>query len=179
MEEQALIKNSIGGNDFAFASLVNLYRKRLYSYFMKNCFNRSIADDLFQDTILKVWKNLKNYDEQNKFSSWLFSIAHNVLVDWARKNKRESANKELSEMIIDVNHNVLQNFELREISELINKKIDLLSTKQKRVFLLRQHSEMTFKEISELTGDSINTVLSHMNYAVKKIRKSMQEENAI
>ena len=146
---------------------------------MKNCFDRSSADDLFQETILKAWKNLKNYNEQNKFSSWLFSIAHNVLVDWARKKKRESVNHELNEMIIDNNQNLSNKVEIKELSELVNQKVDLLSTKQKRVFLLRQHSGMTFKEIADLTGDSINTVLSHMNYAIKKIRKSLKEENAI
>ena len=136
---------------------------------MKNCFDRSTADDLFQETILKAWKNLKNYNEQNKFSSWLFSIAHNVLVDWARRKKRESVNHELNEMIIDNNQNLSNTVEIKELSELVNQK----------VVLLRQHSGMTFKEIADLTGDSINTVLSHMNYAIKKIRKSLKEENAI
>jgi RNA polymerase sigma-70 factor (ECF subfamily) len=81
--------------------------------------------------------------------------------------------------MIDSNYNLIENIETKELSQIITKKLDLLSTKQKRVFLLRQHSGMTFKEISELTGDSINTVLSHMNYAVKRIRNSLKEENAI
>jgi RNA polymerase sigma-70 factor (ECF subfamily) len=179
LEEQLLIKNSVLGNENSFAMLIKIYRKRLYSYFMKNCLNRSAADDLFQETIFKVWKNLDKYNEQNKFSGWLFSIAHNVLIDWFRKNKNNPVNNNLDEMMIDSNYNLIDSIETKELSEIINKKIDLLSTKQKRVFLLRQHSGMTFKEISELTGDSINTVLSHMNYAVKKIRSSLKEENAI
>ena len=135
------------------------------------------AEDLFQETLIKVWKGFKSYNERNKFSSWLFSIAHNVAVDSIR---RESAKSKVSSfedvqtIAGDVNpHNALVE---KETNELVMAAVSTLSEKQRQVFLLRQHSDMTFKEISEATNQPLNTVLGHMHYAVSGIRKKLSKE---
>ena len=130
------------------------------------------ADDLFQETLTKVWKGFNSYDEQNKFSSWLFSIAHNVAVDSIKS--RSVRNTHLS--MVEINNypdenNPHKKLVEKETREMIMSAVDTLSDKQREVFLLRLHGGMQFKEIAELTKQPLNTVLGHMHYAVSKIRK--------
>jgi RNA polymerase sigma-70 factor (ECF subfamily) len=161
----------------AFGKLIQGYRVQLYSYLHRLCGDRMTAEDLFQETLIKVWKGFKSYNERNKFSSWLFSIAHNVAVDSIR---RESAKppvhsfEDAQTFAGDSNpHNA---FVEKETNELVMAAVSTLSEKQKQVFLLRQHSDMTFKEISKATNQPLNTVLGHMHYAVTRIRKKLSKE---
>ena len=135
------------------------------------------TEDLFQETLIRVWKGLKTYNEKNKFSSWLFSIAHNTAIDLLRSPVSKYTGQTLESAIINTNednpHNTLV---AKETSELVMSAVNELPEKQKEVFLLRQHSGMTFKEIAETTNQPLNTVLGHMHYAVSKIRKKMSEE---
>jgi len=135
------------------------------------------AEDLFQETLIKVWKGFKTYNERNKFSSWLFSIAHNVAVDSIR---RESAKNKISSFedvqTLASDYNPLNAYLEKETNELVMAAVNKLSEKQKQVFLLRQHSDMTFKEISKVTNQPLNTVLGHMHYAVSGIRKKLSKE---
>ncbi len=123
---------------------------------------------------------MPKYSEQNKFSSWIFSIAHNVTIDYHRK--KSARNIFINDEEID-NYNYASNPHAElvavETGEIISRQVESLSFKQKEVFLLRQNGGMTFREISELTGEPLNTVLSHMNYAVKKIKKALRKANAI
>ncbi|MCZ6703824.1 MAG: sigma-70 family RNA polymerase sigma factor [Ignavibacteria bacterium] len=161
----------------AFGKLIQAYRIQLFSYLLRLCGDRMTAEDLFQETLIKVWKGFKSYNEQNKFSSWLFSIAHNVAVDSIRKesaNPRVSSFEDVQTFASDNNpHNI---FVEKEINELVMAAFSTLSEKQKQVFLLRQHSGMTFKEISKVTNQPLNTVLGHMHYAVSGIRKKLSKD---
>ncbi len=135
-----------------------------------------LAEDLFQETLIKVWKGLTNYNEQNKFSSWLFSIAHNVAVDSARskdvRNKYMLPNDSYSYQSISNPHT---DFVANETRKILMSAVNTLPDKQKEVFLLRLHSGMQFKEIAEITKQPLNTVLGHMHYAVSKIRKKVSK----
>ena len=135
------------------------------------------AEDLFQETLIRVWKGFNSYNEQNKFPSWLFSIAHNVAIDLLRSPASKFTGQSLESVISKTNednpHNIIV---AKETSELVMSAVNELSGKQKEVFLLRQHSGMTFKEIAETTNQPLNTVLGHMHYAVSKIRKKMSKE---
>ena len=161
----------------AFGKLIQVYRIQLFSYLLRLCGDRMTAEDLFQETLIKVWKGFKSYNEQNKFSSWLFSIAHNVAVDSIRKESAKSTVRSFEDVQTfagDNNpHNTLVE---KEINELVMAAVSKLSEKQKQVFLLRQHSGMTFKEISKATNQPLNTVLGHMHYAVSRIRKKLSKE---
>jgi len=135
------------------------------------------AEDLFQETLIKVWKGFNSYNEQNKFSSWLFSIAHNVAVDSRRKESVKNAEHSFEDaQTYTSDNNPLNTLVKKETNELVVAAINKLPEKQKQVFLLRQHSEMTFKEISKATNQPLNTVLGHMHYAVTKIRKELSKE---
>ena len=135
------------------------------------------AEDLFQETLIRVWKGLKTYNDQNKFPSWLFSIAHNVAIDLLRSPVSKITDHSLESAIAITNgENPLNTLVAKETGELVMMAVNELSEKQKQVFLLRQHSGMTFKEIAVATNQSLNTVLGHMHYAVTKIRKKMSKD---
>lgn len=176
--ENRLIERSRERDSAAFGELIKLYRKPLYSYLIKMCGDRFSAEDLFQETLIKVWHGIGKYDEQQKFSSWLFSIAHNCSIDFLRKRKLamntfEELNEETA-VDRDLHDVIVTN----ELKEKLDKAVAKLPEKQKQVFLLRQFGEFSFKEIAKMTDEPLNTVLSHMHYAIKKIKEVMRNEYA-
>lgn len=175
--EELLVKKCIAGDKDSFNRLIKAYRKQLYSFLLRICGNRDLADDLFQEVLIRVWNGFKNYKEQQKFASWLFTIANNVTIDHHRKKKH--INMSLFEVEIKSDEDLSDRIEKKEASKIIFSLVNNLSEKQKIVFLLRQHSNMSFKEISEITKEPLNTVLSHMNYAVKRIRKILKENHEL
>lgn len=179
--EKQLISRCRNGDADAFALLIKQYKRPLFSYLLRLSGDRLTAEDLFQDTLIRVWKGMNMYSEQNRFSSWLFSIAHNIAVDSFRK-KKLSINVKSSENIDTLgndNNNPSHNVEYNETKNILAGALNALSDKQKNVFLLRQYGELSFKEIAETTGEPLNTVLSHMHYAVKKLRKILRDKNVI
>jgi len=167
------------GESASFGPLIKIYKNRLFSYLIQISGDKNLAEDLFQETLIKVWSGLSNYSEQNRFSSWLFSIAHNTAMDSIRKNNRQRIVETVEEPDFYAGTaNPHQEIVNKETTQIISSAIEKLSPKQKEVFLLRINGELTFKEISELTGESLNTVLSHMHYSVKKLRKILRFENA-
>ncbi|MFH1197962.1 MAG: sigma-70 family RNA polymerase sigma factor [bacterium] len=176
-KEKELILRSRKGDTTAFGELCQLYRKPLYTYVLRMVGNSDNAKDVLQETLIKMWNGLKRYNEQNKFSSWVFTIAHYSALDNLRKTRLANNHLEISDQIYaeesDNPHNIAV---ANETKSIIEKFINNLPEKQKQVFLLRQHGEMSFKEISELINEPLNTVLGHMYYAVKKLRKSLKEE---
>jgi len=174
MLENELLEKCLNGEETAFKQLINIYRIQLFGYLWRFSSSRFEAEEMFQETLIKVWKGLKKYNNQQKFSSWLFTIAHNVAIDFLRKRKSEKNILALDE------NNDLESFKRpdedyikKERIEIINRSIESLSEKQKSVFLLRQHGELTFKEIAKTINEPLNTVISHMHYAVKKIKKQL------
>ncbi|MBS3946068.1 MAG: sigma-70 family RNA polymerase sigma factor [Melioribacter sp.] len=179
LNENNLIDRCRMGESAAFGPLIKLYKNRLFSYLLKISRDKNLADDMLQETLIKVWDGFSNYSEQNRFSSWLFSIAHNTAMDSLRKNTRRNIFDTSSEPdTLSSPVNPYMDLVGKETSQRISNAVDQLSLKQKEVFLLRVHGEMTFKEISKLTGEPLNTVLSHMHYSVKKLRKILRYVNA-
>jgi len=177
--ESILIKRCKDHDTDAFTQLMTMYKVHLFLYLVRKCGNRERAEYLLQETLIKIWKNIPKYQEKEKFSSWIFSIAHNVSVDYHRKNsvrKIVSNFENLDDMLYE--ENISLDYERKERLKLLNDALSNLSELQKEVFLLRQHGEMTFREIAKLTNQPLNTVLSHMNYAVKKLKKLLRTENA-
>lgn len=177
MLEKELIKKCRLNDDSAFEVLIQNYRKQLFSYLLRLSGNRMMAEDLLQETLIKVWKGIKFYNDQNKFSSWLFSIAHNTAIDSIRSasvRNRTSLLEDINE--ISGESNPYRSFVEKETYEMVMLAINELSEDQKNVFLLRQHSGMKFKEIAKTMDQPLNTVLGHMHYAVSKIRKKLGKE---
>ena len=135
-----------------------------------------LAEDLFQETLIKVWKGIKFYNDQNKFSSWLFSIAHNTAVD----STRSASVRNRTSSLEDTNEysgesNPYKTLVEKETYEIVMLAVNELPENQKNVFLLRQHGGLTFKEIAKTIDQPLNTVLGHMHYAVSKLRKKLSE----
>lgn len=140
-------------------------------------FNRNIAEDLLQEILIKVWRGIKKYDDKNKFASWLFAIAHNTVYDYLRRNKT-GAVEFFESTEIAAGEQPYSNIEYSETEKRIKSLINKLPEKQKEVLLLRMNGEMTFKEIAELRNEPLNSVISHMHYAVNKLKKALREEDA-
>jgi RNA polymerase sigma-70 factor (ECF subfamily) len=179
IKEYALIERCKAGDRDAFAELVLPYRQKLYGYLIRMCGNKSQADDLFQETLLKVWQGIGTFRSGYRFSSWMFTLAHHVVIDEMRKRKAQKT-VYMQNVPDQVDHNnPLQDVQDTENKKLILNVIDELPEQQRQVFLLRQHGDLTFKEIASVMDQSVNTVLSHMHYAVKKLQKTLKENNVI
>ena len=178
MLEIQLIEKCKAGDGEAYRQLMNDYRNRLFGYLWRFSDSRVVAEELFQETLIKTWKGIRNYNHQKKFSSWLFTIAHNVAMDSLRKRKNSVHFEEIEKVSSEyLSVNPEEKLIEKETIERIKKSISDLSEKQKAVFLLRQNGEMSFKEIAESMNEPLNTVLSHMRYAVKNIKKQIENEN--
>jgi len=139
--------------------------------------NRENADDLFQETLLKAWKFFPKNPDMFKINSWLFSIAHNVIVDYYRKIKPD--NNFIEETFSGSMQNLPdENLIGTETGKQIEEIVKKLPLKQKRALVLRINGGLKYKEIAEIMNEPLNTVLSHINYALKKIRKELEENNA-
>lgn len=170
-----LIKAYLGGDKMAFQKLYNNYERQLFSYILRYTRNKTAADDVFQQTWIKVINGLKKYEEKGIFSSWLFGIAHNSCIDHIRKNSREKINDnksiEIDKMESRQNMCPEKEFLKKEKTQYLKKAIEQLKPDQKDVILLRLYTDLTFKEIAEQLGYSLNTVLGRMHYALINLRK--------
>ncbi len=182
LEENNLDKDIIircqNGDQKAFAEVISKFKLSLFTYLQRLSGDYNEAEDLFQDTLIRVWSYLPRYKHQNKFASWLFSIAHNVTIDSERKKKvRELVyyTDELPEHITTENPDSL--LIANEVEREVENVLKSLPKKQRQVFLLRQHSGMSFKEIAEVMQQPLNSVLSHMHYAASKLKKVLKEKN--
>ncbi|HEX2962773.1 MAG TPA: sigma-70 family RNA polymerase sigma factor [Ignavibacteriales bacterium] len=178
--EDLLIEKCRRGEEDAFRELVKIYRRQLYSYLWRLTGDKMQAEDAFQETLIKVWKAIGKYDHRDRFSSWLFSIAHNAAMDSIRKNRARINLFQSDEVEMHSSgSNPYSECVGNELKEIMEKIIGGLPEKQRQVFLLREHGGMSFKEISEATGEPLNTVLGHMHYAVEKIKRALRKKNAI
>ena len=174
-EDSELIGRFQRGETAAFELLVRRYQRPLYTFLLRFTGDREAVRDLFQETFLRVLRGLPNYEERGRFGSWLFGIAHRVAVDAGRRNRawrgRVVRNEQAMDAATDSRNLPDAALERAELAERVKSALSALPEKQRRVFLLRQHGEMRFKEIAELMGEPLNTVLSHMRYAVNKLRR--------
>ncbi|HQK36572.1 MAG TPA: sigma-70 family RNA polymerase sigma factor [Bacteroidia bacterium] len=185
--DQQLVELFGSGNMAALEVLINRHRKKVYSYIFMQVRNQALAEDLFQETFIKVISSIKTdrYQDHGKFLSWVIRIAHNLIIDYYRKSKqlntvsnddfegqlfnsRKFSDVTTEEIIIrDQIHNDVRSL------------IDYLPEDQKQVVLLRHYAGMSFKEIAEVTNVSINTALGRMRYALINLRKLINEKNII
>ncbi len=178
--QKNLIKDCLQGDKNSFKELISPYKNKLYNYLFRFTGSLETAEDLMQESLIKIWLGLSNYSERNSFSSWLFSIAHNTAIDYLRKEKMMFSEIE-PEMIAEENRSQANPHQLlvgKETERIFLSAVRNLPLKQQDVFMLRNFAGLKFKEIAEITGEPLNTVLSHMNYSIKKIKKILSEENA-
>lgn len=159
-----------------FTHLVSRHKDRLFAYLSRLSCDRSQAEDLLQETLLRAWRAFPRYDHRDKFSSWIFSIAHNTALDARRSAGVREAMVSVADPLERPAVDDPESLALaQELTVRVNELLNALPPKQLRVFLLRQHSDMSFKEIARLTQQPLSTVLGHMHYAVKKLRKLLRD----
>ena len=179
-----LIKNFQNGDQFAFNELIQRYGSDVFSFIFRMVKNRTTAEDIYQETWYRVLHHLKDYNEQNQFKSWIFRIANNLCLNQLRIFRRILVpvsdffdNKQNSFCFQLVDETPLPDYEIenKEKSELIQKSVQLLPIKQRQVYLLRMHSDLSFKEIADLLDRPLNTVLTQLRTATLRLKDHLQE----
>ncbi len=187
LTDEQLVRMYIDGNNAAFDTLLQRHQAKLYSYILKIVKNEEIANDIFQETFIKIITTLKQgkYTENGKFGAWLTRIAHNLIIDFYRQEKSENNVSTDDETTNLLNRRDLceENVEDLMINDQIRadvrKIIDALPEPQREVVMMRYYSDMSFKEIADTTGVSINTALGRMRYALMNMRRIAEENNIV
>lgn len=184
--DELLVKEFIAGSQYSFNILFNRHKEKLFSYIMYLIKDTNTANDVFQDTFLKAINTLKsgNYKEEGKFIQWIMRIAHNLVIDHFRKNKKFPLIESNDESdVFDFINLYEQSIEDKLIDEQIYKNvrqlIEKLPPEQKEVLVMRHYLELSFKEIADKTGVSINTALGRMRYAILNIRKIIKDKESV
>lgn len=189
--DQELLSKYLSGNENAFEILLNRHQQKVFSkvYFMVN--NQELAEDLFQETFLKVINTLKDgrYNEEGKFLPWVMRIAHNLVIDHFRREKKNQTispnvggpddDFDLFQIIQNDEENIEDIIVKEEIETELMALLEMLPDEQKQVVYMRHFQDLSFKEISENTNVSINTALGRMRYALINLRKIMVEKSIV
>lgn len=186
VQDSQLVSNYINGNENALSILIERHKQRIYSFIYSKVYDRDVTEDIFQDTFIKVIRTLKRgkYNEEGKFLPWVMRIAHNLVIDHFRKNKRmpkfdNSGEFSIFSVLSDSSLNAEKTIIKNQVESDVRRIIEELPEDQKQVLLMRMYQDMSFKEISERTGVSINTALGRMRYALINMRKVIDQNNII
>ena len=186
LPDASLVKDYVAGNEDALAKLIKRHESKIYGFIYSKIPDRDITNDIFQDTFIKVIKTLKSnsYNEEGKFLPWVMRISHNLVVDHYRKTKKMPMFRETEEFsIFSIMSDDSLTIENKIISEQVEmdlkKLIEGLPADQKEVLVMRMYQDMSFKEISESTGVSINTALGRMRYALMNLRKVIDKHQIV
>ena len=184
LSDAQLVSNYILGEEIALSVLINRHQARLYGFIFSKIQDRDATEDVFQDTFIKVIRTLKrgNYNEQGKFLPWVMRIAHNLVIDYFRKNNRmpKFKNKgdfDIFSVLSDESPNAENKIVENQIADHVRSLLEELPEDQKIVIKMRIYQDMSFKEISENTGVSINTALGRMRYGLINLRKMIEKHN--
>ena len=184
--DSSLIKGYIEGNEAFLEILIKRHQQRLYSFIYSKIKDKDLTEDIFQDTFIKVIKTLKkgNYNEEGKFLPWVMRISHNLVIDYFRKNNRMPKFKNTDDFNIfsvlgDNSLNAEKQLIQDQIYDDVRELVKGLPDEQKEVLIMRMYKDMSFKEISENTGVSINTALGRMRYALINMRKLIEKNKII
>lgn len=178
-----LVDKYVAGDENSLAILINRHQSKIYGYIYSKVSDRNLTEDIFQDTFYKVIYTLKEkkyYNEEGKFLSWVLRIASNLIIDKFRSDKKMPLNRDSEEMSVfskitdsslDIEKILIKNQVDIDLKAIIEK----LPHDQKEVVMMRYFLEMSFKEIAELTGVSVNTTLGRMRYAMTNLRKVIEK----
>ncbi len=185
MSDNSLVQAYISGEEKCLQVLIHRHKNKIYSYILMLVKQQELAEDVFQDTFIKVIQNLKRgkYVDNGRFASWVMRIAHNLVIDFYRKQKHMKvvSNDDNDYDLLNstkyaestVEDKIVYSQILSDVSELL----ELLPDNQKEVVKLRHFMGLSFKDIAEETGVSINTALGRMRYALINMRAMVEEKN--
>ena len=180
MTDEELALSYVRGNNQAFDLLLSRNQSKLFSYILFVVHEQDLANDIFQETFVKVITKLQEgrYIDSGKFSAWIMRIAHNVIMDWYRDNRAKnivetSDDNDLSNVTGNdmTDFNIEDRYVNEQVLRDVKKMMNLLPPTQREIVFLRFYQEMSFKEIAETTGVSINTALGRMRYAILNMRR--------
>lgn len=186
LTDEQLVSSYIKGNNEAFNTLLNRYESKVYTYIAYSVRNQEVAQDLFQDAFMRIISTLQSgkYTEQQKFSFWVMRISHNLVIDYFRQtsNKAAISNDESEiDLLNNINladeNNAEHEYIERQTSNGLDEIINMLPECQRAVIRMRYYQDLSFKEIANLTGVSINTALGRVRYALMNLRKLASEYN--
>ncbi|MGA1226436.1 MAG: RNA polymerase sigma factor [Tamlana sp.] len=186
ISDATLVSSYIKGNEGALEILINRHKQKIYSFIYSKVYDRDIAEDIFQDTFIKVIQTLKRgaYNEEGKFLPWVMRISHNLVIDFFRKNNRmpkfdNAGEFSIFSVLSDTSLNAEKSIIKEQVENDVRRLVDELPDDQKEVLLMRIYNDMSFKEISDRTGVSINTALGRMRYALINLRKIIDKHNIV
>lgn len=186
LTDAVLVRLYLNGEEQALNELIKRHKKRIYNFIYSKVYDRDITEDIFQDAFIRVIRTLKGgrYNEQGKFLPWVMRITHNLIIDHFRKNNRmpKFENRDdfnIFSVLADGSMNAEGEMIQEQIDEDLRRLIDTLPGEQQIVLHMRIYRDMSFKEISEQTGVSINTALGRMRYALINLRRTIEENNII
>lgn len=186
LQDSVLVSNYIKGDECALGVLIERHKQRIYSFIYSKVLDRDITEDVFQDTFIKVIRTLKkgNYNEEGKFLPWVMRISHNLVIDHFRKNNRmpkydNNGDFNIFSVLSDTDLNAEKKIIKNQVERDVRRLVDELPQDQKEVLLMRMYQDLSFKEISEKTGVSINTALGRMRYALINLRKVIDKHNIV
>ena len=186
LPDAILVQQYIAGDELALSQLVERHQSRIYGFIYSKLNDRDLCDDIFQDTFIKVIRTLKTktYNEEGKFLPWVIRIAHNLIVDHYRKNKkmpmtRETEEYSIFEFLKDTSSTIEGQLITEQVEMDLKRLIEELPNDQKEVLVMRMYEDLSFKEISEQTGVSINTALGRMRYALMNLRKLIEKNQIV
>lgn len=187
LTDEQLVRAYAKGNNEAFDTLLRRHQDRIFNYILRIIKNEDIAHDIFQETFVKAIQTIRlgRYTENGKFPAWISRIAHNLIIDYYRQEKSENLQsadltdvdilnrKELCEDTIE---DIMISNQIRDDVKYL---IEELPELQKEVLMMRYYQNLSFKEIAEITGVSINTALGRMRYAILNLRRIAREKDII
>ena len=186
LSDNELVTLYVNGDESALKTLIQRHEKRVFSYILLSVKNRELAEDIFQDTFIKVINTLRsgNYHEEGKFVQWVMRIANNLKIDYFRKMQRMPAFESNGEFdIFDVIYGTDPSIEQKMITEQlyaeVAEMVKYLPEEQREVLEMRIYQDISFKDIAEMTNVSINTALGRMRYALINLRKILKEKNVL
>ncbi|MFA6950482.1 MAG: sigma-70 family RNA polymerase sigma factor [Lentimicrobiaceae bacterium] len=184
VSDQELINRYLSGDEICLEQLIHRHKSKVYSYILMVIKDKQSADDIFQDTFIKVIFTLRSgtYKEEGKFIQWVMRIAHNLVIDYFRKAKRLPVVENQND-----DYNILDNLSIydesvedkiitEQVHQDIRDMIEYLPAEQREVLVMRHYADMSFKDIAEQTDVSINTALGRMRYALINLRKMMEKK---
>ena len=184
--DATLVSSYISGDESALETLIVRHKQKIYSFIYSKVYDRDVAEDIFQDTFIKVIRTLKRgaYNEEGKFLPWVMRISHNLVIDFFRKNNRmpkfdNSGDFSIFSVLSDNSLNAEKTLIKEQVENDVRRLVEELPDDQKEVLILRIYNDMSFKEISERTGVSINTALGRMRYALINLRKIIDKHNIV
>ncbi len=186
LSDQQLIRQYLDGNQSALGKIIQKHQNKVFGYILMMVKDKDLAEDIFQDTFIKVVKKLQSgsYQEEGKFLQWVMRIAHNLVIDHFRQARRVSMARgtdeyDIFDTIDMMEGSVEDQIITKQIHDDVRKLIQHLPEEQKRVLIMRHYGDMSFKEIAEKTNVSINTALGRMRYALINLRKLIDEKKLV